>query len=164
MTVDRSHVLATPGIDRHGAYVVLSRHRDGVDMHYGRDDFSDESRLVRTLARERVKDMATDYQPAREPMAEPRRAFAERRGITLREHVTQIAREVAAPIGAIDQLTVVSTDGAGALPKQVTDNVVQTLSMLKTTTGIDLEGLIKKSVEGAVGGASGQDQAPAVSG
>ena len=80
------------------------------------------------------------------------------------EVLPQIAREVAAPIGAIDQLTVVSTDGAGALPKQVTDNVVQTLSMLKTTTGIDLEGLIKKWVEGAVGGASGQDQAPAVSG
>ena len=80
------------------------------------------------------------------------------------EVLPQIAREVAAPIGAIDQLTVVSTDGAGALPKQVTDNVVQTLSMLKTTTGIDLEGLIRKSVEGAVGGASGQDQAPAVSG
>ena len=69
------------------------------------------------------------------------------------EVLPQIAREVAAPIGAIDQLTVVSTDGAGALPKQVTDNVVQTLSMLKTSTGIDLEGLIKKSVEGAVGGA-----------
>ena len=80
------------------------------------------------------------------------------------EVLPQIAREVAAPIGAIDQLTVVSTDGAGALPKQVTDNVVQTLSMLKTSTGIDLEGLIKKSVEGAVGGTSGQDQAPAVSG
>ncbi|CAN5416126.1 hypothetical protein BH09ACT12_BH09ACT12_14370 [soil metagenome] len=72
------------------------------------------------------------------------------------EVLPQIAREVAAPIAAIDQLTVVSTDGAGALPKQVTDNVVQTLSMLKTTTGIDLEGLIKKSVEGAVGGGSSE--------
>ena len=40
------------------------------------------------------------------------------------EVLPQIAREVAAPIGDIDQLTVVSTDGAGALPKQVNDNVV----------------------------------------
>jgi flotillin len=64
----------------------------------------------------------------------------------------QIAKEVAAPIAAIDQLTVISTDGAGALPKQVTDNVVQTLSMLKTTTGLDLEALIKRTVDGAVGG------------
>ena len=68
------------------------------------------------------------------------------------EVLPQIAREVAAPIAAIDQLTIVSTDGAGALPRQVTDNVVQTLSMLKTTTGLDLEGLIKRAVEGAVTG------------
>jgi len=27
VTVDRTHVLATPGMDRHGAYVALSRHR-----------------------------------------------------------------------------------------------------------------------------------------
>ncbi len=66
------------------------------------------------------------------------------------EVLPQIAREVAAPIAVIDQLTIVSTDGAGALPKQVTDNVVQTLAMLKTTTGLDLEGLIKRAVEGAV--------------
>ncbi len=53
-----------------------------------------------------------------------------------------------------DQLTIVSTDGAGALPKQVVENVVQTLSMLKTSTGLDLEGLIKSAVDGALGGAA----------
>jgi flotillin len=62
----------------------------------------------------------------------------------------QIAKEVAAPISAIDQLTIVSTDGAGALPKQVNDNVVQTLALLKTSTGLDLEGLIKRTVDGVV--------------
>jgi Ti-type conjugative transfer relaxase TraA len=61
VTVDRAHVLATPGMDRHVAYVALSRHRDGVDLHYGRDDFADRDRLVRTLSRERTKDMASDY-------------------------------------------------------------------------------------------------------
>nr|WP_253945405.1 SPFH domain-containing protein [Nocardioides sp. zg-DK7169] len=66
------------------------------------------------------------------------------------EVLPQVAREVAAPIGAIDQLTVVSTDGAAALPRQVTDNVVQTMSMLKTSTGLDFEALIKRAVEGAV--------------
>ena len=55
------------------------------------------------------------------------------------EVLPQIAREVAAPISNIEELTIVSTDGAGALPKQVTENVVQTLSMLKTSTGLDLE-------------------------
>jgi Ti-type conjugative transfer relaxase TraA len=61
VTVDRVHVLATPGLDRHAAYVALSRHRDSVDLHYGRDDFADQGRLVRALSRERGKDMASDY-------------------------------------------------------------------------------------------------------
>jgi len=65
------------------------------------------------------------------------------------EVLPQIAKEVAAPISAIDQLTVISTDGAGALPKQVTDNVTQTLQMLKTSTGLDLEQMIQRGV-GAV--------------
>ncbi len=76
------------------------------------------------------------------------------------EVLPQIAREVAAPISAIDQLTVVSTEGAGALPKQVNDNVVQTLSMLKTSTGLDLEALIKRSVGSAVDKAVPADAAP----
>ena len=78
VTVDRAHVLATPGMDRHSAYVALSRHRDGVQLHYGRDDFDDQRSLVRTLSRERAKDMASDY--ARDPDAEIR-AFVDRRGI-----------------------------------------------------------------------------------
>ena len=68
-------MLATPGMDRHSAYVGLTRHRDGVQLHYGRDDFADQSKLVRTLSRERTKDMASDY-PLPEVSA---RAFAERR-------------------------------------------------------------------------------------
>ena len=61
MTVDRVHVLATPGLDRHGAYVALSRHRDSVELHYGKDDFASRERLALTLARERGKDMVSDY-------------------------------------------------------------------------------------------------------
>ncbi len=61
MTVHRVHVLATPGMDRHAAYVALSRHRAQVDLHYGRDDFADRARLVRALSRERGKDMVSDY-------------------------------------------------------------------------------------------------------
>ena len=72
----------------------------------------------------------------------------------------QIAKEVAAPIASIDQLTVLSTDGAGALPKQVTDNVVQTLQMLKTTTGIDLQDMIARGVSG-FGGNGDEPAAPA---
>lgn len=73
------------------------------------------------------------------------------------EVLPQIAKEVAAPISAIDQLTVLSTDGAGALPKQVNDNVVQTLQMLKTSTGIDLEALIHRTATRAAGEVGGAD-------
>lgn len=61
MSVDRTHVLATPGLDNHSSYVALSRHRDGTALHYGRDDFANEQKLRQTLARERPKDMALDY-------------------------------------------------------------------------------------------------------
>ena len=53
MTVDRTHVLATPGLDSHATYVAMSRHRDGTALHYGRDDFADEHALRRALSRER---------------------------------------------------------------------------------------------------------------
>ena len=64
-----------------------SRHRDGVELHYGRDDFADADRLVRTLSRDRAKDMASNYERA-DPV------HAERRGITFRERVVEIVRKV----------------------------------------------------------------------
>jgi Ti-type conjugative transfer relaxase TraA len=89
MTVDRTHLLATPGMDAHGSYVALSRHRDGLDLHYGRDDFVNSDRLTRTLSRDRAKDMASDYE-----QRDPVQSYAERRGITFRERVAEIVRKV----------------------------------------------------------------------
>jgi Ti-type conjugative transfer relaxase TraA len=89
MTVDRAHVLATPGMDTHSSYVALSRHRDGVELHYGRDDFANQDRLARTLSRDRAKDMASDYE-----RADPAQSYAERRGITFRKRVAEIVRKV----------------------------------------------------------------------
>src|SRR3546814_6970464 len=66
-------------MDRHSAYVALSRHRDGVQLHYGRDDFADDRQLTRTLGRERAKDMASDY--GRDPDQDAR-TFADRRGLS----------------------------------------------------------------------------------
>nr|WP_246339865.1 Ti-type conjugative transfer relaxase TraA [Ancylobacter tetraedralis] len=85
MTVDRTHVLATPGLDAHSSYVALSRHRDGMELHYGRDDFADGDRLVRALSRDRAKDMVSDY-----ARSDPAQAYAERRGITFRQRVMEI--------------------------------------------------------------------------
>ncbi|MGE4324281.1 MAG: Ti-type conjugative transfer relaxase TraA, partial [Sphingobium sp.] len=91
MSVDRSHMLATPGMDRHGSYVGMTRHREGMALHYGRDDFKDDARLVRTLSRERTKDMVSDYRQV-EPARDPARQFAERHGISFGERVMEIAR------------------------------------------------------------------------
>lgn len=82
VTVDRAYVLATPGLDRHAAYVALSRHRNAVELHYGRDDFADQAKLVRALSRERAKDVALDYA----------RDFAERRQIVLPAPVEKAVR------------------------------------------------------------------------
>ncbi len=75
MTVDQVKLLATPGMDSHGAYVALSRHRTQVDLHYGKDDFADRKALTRTLSRERGKDMASDYaqQPEKGAKQQPQR-------------------------------------------------------------------------------------------
>lgn len=70
VTVDHGHLLATSGLDRHAAYVGMSRHRSTLAVHYGGDDFKDRQQLVRTLGRERAKDTTLDYASA----------FAERRG------------------------------------------------------------------------------------
>jgi len=97
VTVDQAHILATPGMDRHSAYVGLTRHRDDVQLHYGRDDFADQSKLVRTLSRERAKDMAGDY-PLPDAAA---RGFAERRdfrfGEMAREMVVKARNLIADP-------------------------------------------------------------------
>jgi len=112
MTVDRAHVLATPGMDAHGSYVALSRHRDGMDLHYGHDDFADQDRLVRTLSRDRAKDMASDYE-----RADPAQDYAERRGITFRERVErvlEIVKQVPEKVrGMFDGLPLPADGGQG---------------------------------------------------
>ena len=91
MTIDRTHVLATPGLDSHASYVAMSRHRVGVILHYSKDDFADSGRLARSLSRERGKDMALDY--ANAPKQTLAQGFAERRGITFRERAIEIVRK-----------------------------------------------------------------------
>ncbi|MGW8281590.1 Ti-type conjugative transfer relaxase TraA (plasmid) [Sphingomonas aurantiaca] len=91
VTVDRAHILATPGMDRHSAYVGMSRHRDDMQLHYGRDDFADQRQLVRALSRDRGKDMAGDYA---QPEQDQARAFADRQDIRFPELARQVAKKV----------------------------------------------------------------------
>jgi len=91
VTVDRTHVLATSHVDRHAAYVGLSRHRERVDLHWSADEMGSRERLTRVLGRERLKDTSLDYGlapggTARQPEIRPEsddsvRAYAERRGL-----------------------------------------------------------------------------------
>ena len=60
-TVDQAFMLATPGMDRHLAYVGMTRHRDGVEVYAGRDDFKDFDELKAQLSRARPKDSTLDY-------------------------------------------------------------------------------------------------------
>ena len=78
-TVGQAHVLATPGMDRHLTYVALSRHRHGVHLHWGEDDFG--GRLPAVLGRERAKDTTLDYGA---PELDPVAAYAERRALVPR--------------------------------------------------------------------------------
>jgi Ti-type conjugative transfer relaxase TraA len=66
-TVDRVFLLTTPGMDRHLAYVGMTRHREEATLYAGRDDFKSFDQLRDRLSRARLKDSTLDY--------------AERRGI-----------------------------------------------------------------------------------
>ena len=54
----------------------------------------------------------------------------------------KVARELASPMAAIDKLTVISTEGAGALPKMVVNNLGQLQQLVKDMVGVDLAGMI----------------------
>ena len=60
----------------------------------------------------------------------------------LLETLPEIAKQLAAPMANIDTLTVVSTDGASALPKAVAGNFLQLQELIKSTTGLDLTQIV----------------------
>ncbi len=61
-TVDQTHVYASQYMDRQAAYVAMSRHRDGADLYYGKDEFSSFDQLKAALGRDRAKDTTLDYE------------------------------------------------------------------------------------------------------
>ncbi|MUK03652.1 flotillin family protein, partial [Vibrio cholerae] len=58
------------------------------------------------------------------------------------EVLPAMAREIAAPMSAIDTMTVVSTDGASQLSRNVSSGVHQITQMVKDTTGLDIIALL----------------------
>ncbi len=65
-TVDRSFVLASPYFDRHVTYVALSRHRDGAQLYWGKDEFPSFADLCQQLSRAQHKDITLDYGAVRD--------------------------------------------------------------------------------------------------
>lgn len=70
-TVDRAFVMASGTMDRHLAYVAMTRHRDQVKLYAGRDELKDLPALSASMGRSGAKETTLDYT----------RAFAERRGL-----------------------------------------------------------------------------------
>jgi len=171
MTVDRVHVLATPGLDRHAAYVALSRHRDHVQLHYGQDDFADQAKLVRALSRQRGKDMASDYavepptvEPARSPFAgirprqwppapeweKARNPFAGIRPTFSRDDApTPLDRAVERFARATGDITRLTSQGYEELPHQrvALDAAAKALDALRPDAARDLRRAFDKSPE-----------------
>src|SRR6266511_716742 len=56
----------------------------------------------------------------------------------------QVVEKAAAPMSAIDKMTVISTDGASTLTKNVASNVAQGLQLGADLTGIDLAALLAR--------------------
>ena len=63
VTVDRAHLLASRNLDRHAAYVAMTRHRDHLDLHWSTEAIGSRDRLERIISREALKDTSLDYAP-----------------------------------------------------------------------------------------------------
>jgi len=71
----------------------------------------------------------------------------------------QVVSAASAPMGAIDKMTVISTEGASSLSRTVASNVAQGLQLGTDLTGINLAALLARL--GAAGSTGGNGQLPA---
>lgn len=85
-TVDRVRVLASLSLDRHLAYVAMTRHRENLHVHYGRRSFEKNGGLAAVLSRRNAKETTLDYE--RGALYRHALAFAENRGL----HLVAVAR------------------------------------------------------------------------
>jgi flotillin len=97
--------------------------------------------------------------------AEAYRQFNEAAVIqTVLSMLPEIVRAAAEPMGRIDQLTVLSNDGASELVKNTTRTVTEASATVKGLTGIDVPALIGRSMGARFGGNGGAQPAPPSSG
>jgi flotillin len=61
----------------------------------------------------------------------------------------KVAHELAQPYGNIDDLTVISTDGASKLSQSIANNLNETVTLVERMTGVDLRTLVGSSQAGS---------------
>ncbi|WP_022887525.1 flotillin family protein [Glaciibacter superstes] len=86
-----------------------------------------------------------------EAVAQQSEAFLQLRMV---EMLPEIARQLAAPMGNIDQLTVISTDGASQLTKNVASGFTEVDGVLSSTMGVGIKDLLGSLVGGTAAGAA----------
>ena len=87
-TVDRVKVLASLSLDRHLTYVAMTRHREDLELFFGRRSFDLNGGLTAILSRRNAKETTLDYE--RGTLYRQALAFAENRGL----HIVQVARTI----------------------------------------------------------------------
>lgn len=85
-TVDNVKLLASLSLDRHLAYVGMTRHREELAIYYGRRSFENAGGLVSVLSRANTKESTLDYTDR--SLYRHALRFAEVRGF----HVMAVAR------------------------------------------------------------------------
>ncbi|RCI77234.1 Ti-type conjugative transfer relaxase TraA [Brucella anthropi] len=85
-TVDRVKVLASLSLDRHLTYVAMTRHREDLQVYFGRRSFEMNGGLTKVLSRKNAKETTLDYE--RGTLYREALRFAENRGL----HIVQVAR------------------------------------------------------------------------
>ncbi|WP_434730652.1 Ti-type conjugative transfer relaxase TraA [Rhizobium binae] len=85
-TVDRVKVLASLSLDRHLTYVAMTRHRQDLQLYYGRRSFAFNGGLSKVLSRKNAKETTLDYE--RGQLYREALRFTEVRGL----HIVEVAR------------------------------------------------------------------------
>ena len=88
-TVDRVKVLASLSLDRHLTYVAMTRHREDLQLYFGRRSFAFNGGLAKVLSRKNAKETTLDYE--RGQLYRDALRFAESRGL----NIVQVARTIA---------------------------------------------------------------------
>jgi len=76
----------------------------------------------------------------------------------------EVVRAAAEPISSVQNMTVLSTDGASAVTRNVASNVAQGMQIATSLTGVDIGSLLSRLADKAAGPAAAVDAAPAPGG